>query len=236
MKAFTWLAVPSLLWCAYTHSASALTVDNSSYVGLESTFPGSSVDFTLFGNPTTYPTVNTNGGGPGTQPTNLTDFSVAGADTKMYQGNGNFANVIAPDGSTAYTGIFFNDSGNTPDLATVTLGNTSFDYGNFNLYVMFGNSDGVQDATLSLTIGATTYSADVTDRGSAKGASNVQVEEFNIKGLAANDTFTVGATSTGGADSIGGLSFESVPEPSTYAMMLGGLSMLGLFVRRRLTA
>jgi hypothetical protein len=99
---------------------------------------------------------------------------------------------------------------------------------------MFGNSDGGRDASLSLTIGATTYTAnDFTDRGNAGGASNVQVEEFNIRGLVANETFTVGAISTGGAAYIGGLSFEAVPEPSTYAMMLGGVALLVFCIRRK---
>jgi hypothetical protein len=231
-------------------SASAQVITPTS-LGNLTTMPGSATDFTLFGNSTQFPTLNNNGGDFGNQPTVLHDFVIAvGADaTNTYGGNSGAYSVInAPVGSGdtgVTTGILYNNSSSGTNLVDFTLGKpgSTFNFSDFNVYVMYGNAhDGYEidtsiDATLLSPAGPdqmtlTSSSPTVIDSNASKDGNYTEAtfEEFTIKGASAGDVLQLGA---GGWGYLGGVSFLSVPEPSTYAMMLGGLALLGVLIRRK---
>jgi hypothetical protein len=54
-----------------------------------------------------------------------------------------------------------------------------------------------------------------------------------VGSLTSSDSFTY-AQDGNGVGEINALSLREIPEPSTYAMMLGGLAVLAFCVRRRL--
>lgn len=233
---FLILAIAALAVSATSGHAATAT---PSYLGTATTFPGLSTDFTLFGNKASYPDAGFSGGSPADQPTVLDDFSVSVSSSEtQWGGDAKYSTIIAPDGNSYATGLLYSSAHTDPALATVTLGNTAgFDYSDFNLYVMFGNGDANRNVNtaLTVTIDGTTYSGSVTDEQTTNGNDFVQVEEFNIQGLTAGDTFTVGAVSNGGLAYVGGLSFSPVPEPSTYVLTgLSVLALMGIFGRRKL--
>jgi len=179
--------------------------------------PGSPSDFIFFGGPDT-----------------LTNFTV---DTL---GNPEFApysSLINPAGNSQGTGIVFSHNLANTNLATFTLGsNPTFNYADFNIYVLYDNTTGDSnsiDGSISIGAGtdatgvsATTVSVtDPVDKPTDAG----RIVTFNIQGLAAGDQFTIaalGLPSGNVTDYIGAVSFESAPEPSTYAMIAGGLILL----------
>jgi hypothetical protein len=139
--------------------------------------------------------------------------------------------------------------------------NANFDYNDFNVYLMYSNTGGTfQDLSITLAPilltgpSAGTSATVLLDGLPADAPTDTNVAsntadylEFNVQGLATametqnNLAFVVSTTNELGIPSqslsnisyIGALSFQEVPEPSTYAMMLGGLVLLGVCVRRR---
>jgi hypothetical protein len=177
-----------------------------------------------------------------------------------YGGNQYYSSIDLPGGSSpVLTGIVYLHSTYDPpnndpaNMATVTLGNSAtFNYADFNLYVLYSNADvpvgepppgneQTRDLGISIALGddatnpaATGYKfVSVSDTNTS--TSQARYMEFNIQGLASGDTFTLAAAPLNGAPAyLGGISFESLPEPSTYAMMLGAVALLGFCVRRKL--
>jgi hypothetical protein len=159
---------------------------------------------------------------------------------------GFYGTILNPAGGTSYSSIVF-DHGYPPaetNLLTFTLGDSpTFNYSDFNVYVLYDNTTGDPnsiDTSITLAAGLTTidqgYTLAVTDPA-LKPANAGRIAMFNVTGLSAGDTFTlgaVGAYTDNITPYIGGVSFESLPEPSTYAMMLGGLGLLGFCIRRKL--
>ena len=110
-----------------------------------------------------------------------------------------------------------------------------------SVYVLFGNTDGIHvfDASIGLSIdGGAAFTVPLTDTTETN-----DFLKFNVSGLNAGDTLTVSATDSAldaqGSNSnnpyIGGVTFSGVvPEPSTWAMLLCGASLLGLAMHRRI--
>jgi len=139
--------------------------------------------------------------------------------------------------------------------ASYTLDPT-FNYNDFNVYLMYSNVNDTQtDAVISLdtrgSSGASPYfgydDVAVTDNTNA-GSTNPSTAdyiEFNVTGLGAALAANPGAdlvvdVNLPAGDGypagsyIGGVSFVSAPEPSTYAMLLvGALGLLVLTTRSR---
>jgi hypothetical protein len=111
-------------------------------------------------------------------------------------------------------GVYY---GSTIQLTNLSIGTTY-------AAQFFLDADNSDYRTANLTDGAVT-SATVT--GGIPGPQFI------------TDTFTATGTTEsivkgGGVLQLSGFVIESVPEPSTYAMMLGGLALLGFCVRRKL--
>jgi hypothetical protein len=222
-------------------SSSATVSITETYLGDLSTMPGSATDFTLLGKSTQFPTVPSYGGAED-EPTILDDFTVAAGSNAghLYSGNGNYSVINAPAGS-GYTnvtsGIIFNNGASAPNLVSFTLGTpgSTFNFSDFNVYVMYGNAhDGYEiDSSIDLTL--LPPAPDLTPLASASppvidtntNFGKATYEEFNITGASAGDVLEIGAESWG---YLGGVSFE-VPEPRTYLLI--GLGMAALLVTRR---
>jgi hypothetical protein len=123
---------------------------------------------------------------------------------------------------------------------------TTFSYNDFNVYVMFNNNSADKDTTISLDgriNGAEETLESFTVTPIDTSSTTADFVEYNVQGLGdavayanANDLtgstdLVLRVTGTGGdTHDLGGVSFESAPEPSTWAMMLlgaGGLFVLG---------
>jgi hypothetical protein len=134
--------------------------------------------------------------------------------------------------------------------------NSAFNYNDFNVYLMYSNTGGtgvdtaISFSASSLATGLPVGTAAVVPLDGIAGdppadtnttATTADYAEFNVTGLGnalqADDSivFTVSATHAGDFAYIGAASFESVsvPEPRTWAMLLGGFGVL-LFVGRLL--
>jgi hypothetical protein len=237
------LCAASLLLGTCLSASAAVTISDSSLPVNLSTMPGSDTDFTLFGDSGQFPTVNSYGGAEG-QPTVLNDFTVApGAGASdIFGGNVNYSTINGPTGSGdagVLTGIVFHYT-STPDLVDFTLGKagSTFNFSNFNVYVMYGNAhDGYEiDTSLTLTLLPPASSSDQTPLKSVTlpstdgntNLSEATFQEFTISGASAGDVLQIGA---GGFGYLGGVSFAEAPEPPAYLLL--GLGMLGLFLARR---
>jgi len=195
-------------------ASAAVTIDDSSSPVNLATMPGSDTDFTFFGDGGQFPTVNSDGGTQG-QPT------VLSGDTDVV------------------TGIVFHYT-STPDLVDFTLGKagSTFNFSNFDVYVMYGNAhDGYEiDTSLTLTLLPPASSPDQTPLqtvtlSSTDGNTNFSeatFQEFTVSGATAGDVLQIGADGFG---YLGGVSFAEAPEPQAY--LLVGLGMIGLFFGRR---
>jgi len=144
------------------------------------------------------------------------------------------------------TGILYSTALSAPDLVRFTLGpsTSNFDFGDFDVYVMISNAptSGLNDEDLLARIydptGAVALTPSITfslaDATTTTGTATFA--EFHITGAVSGDILQLGATSgnLNSASYISGVSFKSnaVSEPSTKAMLLGGLVLIGLVFRR----
>jgi len=125
--------------------------------------------------------------------------------------------------------------------------NSGFNYNDFDVYLMYSNTGGtLQDTAISLsasslsthlpvgtpaTVSLDGLLADPPADTNVNQATAYYVE-FNITGLKtalqSDDSivFTAFATHTGSIAYIGAASFESVPEPKTWAMLFSGIGLL----------
>jgi hypothetical protein len=230
MKAFTWLAVPSLLWCAYTHSASALTVDNSS-------FQATAVD--------TPPGYNVISAGPSATQDFWVYSGVAGIQN--LSGNG-----FSSDGTANGTqDAWINGVGTITSTDSFTIAANT----DYVLTVALGERDDIGsgqpapgtmtlslvDTTGSVTLGSTTVTAS-TPGLTAGTFADFQVsltpEQIALVGGAVGDSMTIqlgqgeNGNVQGNFDNVR-LDVIALPEPATYAMLFGGLGMLVLVSRFR---
>ncbi len=214
-------------------------------VGITSgtTMPGSPSDYIIF-NGSNFNSNGTSGGTAGSS-FDLTSFSVAGGVGQ----NGYSAFSITPpgggtpvlsgaiDASTPYPNP--NGDGQTAQQMNAGIGlgsNSNFNYNDFDVYLMYSNTGGsLTDSVVSLDAPGQAYGTNgvaVTDN-----TGSPEYVEFNVQNLAASGgtylVFSGISSSTGGSGYIGGVSFESLPEPSTFAMLLGGVALLGFIVRRK---
>lgn len=223
--------------------------------------PGSSTDFTLFGNPSQFSgLVHNFEAGTATQPTLLNDFQVfAGSNAQYSYGaqndagstnyDPNYGSITTPgdiDG-TQKTGILYSQNASAPDLVDFILGGGStFNYADFDVFVMISNapSSGLDDAQLFANlydptgaIALATASPLVIDGTTTVGTATF--EEFHITGAKAGDILSLGALSgDANAAYLSGVSFQSnpAPEPSTWTMIGLGLATLAFLQRRRLAS
>jgi hypothetical protein len=163
-----------------------------------------------------------------------------------------YGSITDPAGTLEKTGIIYGaaaPSGVTtdPDLVSFILGpNTgTFNFADFDVYVMVSNAPGaglsdtellasVEDATGAVGL-TPTVGFSITDNTTTVGTATFA--DFHITGASSGDVLELGAVATPGTTPyLSGVSFRSnttaAPEPSTNALMLGGLAMLGLLFRR----
>ncbi len=195
--------------------------------------PGSSADYDFFGG--------------GTQPVELTNFTLTTPPGFQYNAAAfgiTYSSLQPPAGGTVFsTGIGQPASGASTTPFTANLATFTLDAGegmnrSFSVYVLFGNTDGINvfDASIGLSVdGGTVFTVPVIDTTETN-----DFLKFNVSGLNAGDTLTVSATdtavdahgSTSNKPYIGGVTF-AVPEPSSWAAMSLGAGLLGLTLRHR---
>jgi hypothetical protein len=213
----TTLALAALALALPAHAAS---ITSSVYGTGVTQLPGSPTDFTFIGN-----------GGV------LDDFTLTQVGDGFYNGSGSNQDsvITSPLGLVTQTGIEYH---NAPPLLNFTLSSSTFDYSDFDVFVAFNNyPDGnVSGEALTLfapdntTILVPTVTQDTTY--SRFSATSLSVVEFEVKGATMNDVLRLSAQSTA-EDTVGAVSFESVPEPSTYALMSVGLIGLAAWQMRK---
>ena len=225
-----------------------------------STMPGSATDFIFFNgsNYPGYPAFDNNIDN-NTTSSQLYSFSVSGG-VDGSNGNLNYATITTPGGTSLQTGdvqampgIAFAlepGLGTNSDLHTEDTNlNPNFNYNNFDVYLMVSNTGGTwTDLNVALdqrefsgpvnpAFGTT--SVPITDN--TTGSSDAEFVEFHVTGL--GDAIAAGYKpdlvvsanlSSGGVSYIGGVSFVSIPEPSTFALGFMGLAGLIFIARRKL--
>jgi len=155
----------------------------------------------------------------------LSDFSVTlkGGISKasIIDWNMTTAKVIAPGDTTAVsTGVFMNYATGTKDFLTFQLTNPNVSA--FTVYILDGVMnvhDWTQSLNLSVNGGAAVTQATVARTESLEWTS------FNVTGASTFDVYTLSVTNVG-VGVISGITFETVPEPATWAMLVGGMGLL----------
>jgi hypothetical protein len=190
------------------------------------------------GNPKVINTINS--------PTNYDFFSATGGDTLSLPSYATVATAGLPDSSgltsltvnstTVSTGLVYAQG--TTTLATITLGSgvpASFTLGVLSDY------DETDYYTLNLYDGSGLLSTSGVLNPTANGNVDDQ-NQFSfatVSNASMGDTIQVNVSGINSGDQVtlGGITFDSVatPEPSTYALMFAGLSMLLLVARLRRT-
>jgi hypothetical protein len=227
------------------------------------TMPGSATDFIFFNGSTYNSggggSSRDNGGADNYS--KLDSFSFAGSVQPDYS-NGNYSVITTPAGDSVTTGDLKADNPlafavePTQSNPVSTL-STPFDYNDFDMYIMYSNTDSAfQDATISVNPRSSnqnsggpyggplvTVNLDGTQAptDTNTSSSTAYYLEFHITGLqtAIDDGYSpdlvVSATEGAGYGTgyVGGVSFVSAPESSTWAMLLGGVAFLGFIVRRK---
>jgi len=61
----------------------------------------------------------------------------------------------------------------------------------------------------------------------------MDVAFFDITGAVAGDVFTANANAVGGISHLGGITFDVVPEPSSFALLAGMFGLTWVMLRRR---
>jgi hypothetical protein len=255
MKLSRLLHVSAFLAVASLPALATVNITPAATPTTAGTMPGSASDYTFFGNATEFPSqAHYDGTNPDTQPTVLTDFTVAaGTDGfGQYTGDSGYSILNGPVGSSESsiaTGDLFaqgSSGGEEPDMVNFTLGtpHSTFNFSDFYVYVMFGNGPGdandhITDIDFSVLSSsssplATVTPVAVTDENTSK--SVAYFEKFEITGASAGDIIEIGT----GADAphssyLGGVSFAEAPEPSTWALMVAGVAFLGFRLRTKVS-
>lgn len=156
-----------------------------------------------------------------------------------FPGNGAYTSIDNPaGGSPLRTGVWYTTGGVTNqehDLAQITVNVAS----SFRVGVLTDNADFADISPNDLRIFQT--SGGVGDSGMIPAYVEPNMDTdwyfFDIINAQPGDTFTISGTNarsgSGAQDSngIGGLTFDSVPEPSS--VLLSGITALGLLLRRK---
>jgi hypothetical protein len=146
------------------------------------------------------------------------------------------------EGGTAYTDTAEGESQPGVVYFSLNPGSTETSFDLFVLVNNVTNDNGFQTNEVTLTVNdstgllgtdAQTFTPADPDYGANSIPSYV---EFVITGATSADQFAVTNNNDGstGGEAVGALTFAAVPEPSTYAMMVGGLVVIGFCVRRKL--
>ena len=142
------------------------------------------------------------------------------------------AGAITQDTSNPYVHIFSHAAGTFTDYVDFTIPEGSLQSSANPLYLSLGGVPTTSITNLAYSIiGGTSTSTGGTNYGSFLG-NNTTYDLANI-GSGAYHLVVNGLVSgnAGGAYAVSLVS--GVPEPETYAMMLGGLGLLGFMARRR---
>jgi len=190
--------------------------------------------------------VSSGGVAPGSEylfiagPSSLTNFSVDTSLLTIYPGSQNptlFSVLTPPGGNPAtdsfLTGFGYVTTSNAVTNQTILTFTTTA--ASFSLYVLDSNVNDNGSNNASFTLNANGSSATyITPE--FPGTTTNQFTEFVVSGFAPGTVFSLGASSTTNTNlNLGGVTFGNVvpvPEPSTWALMAGGFSLL--FFGRRL--
>jgi hypothetical protein len=213
------------------------------------------------GAPTDYPNGGPSDNNGATSASQLSSFSFVGG--LVGQGPLTGSDPITTPAGTLLTGTggITGDGGaafGVEPTQSSPVGSTfsAAEYNDFNVYVLYSNTNQTNyvDSSIYLYSRYNANPNDLTVPASSDatvtlgGTGNPPADsvmtgptylEFNVQGLgtAIADGFApdlvMGATTSSSEAYVGAVSFESAPEPSTYAMLFGGLGMLIVISRFR---
>ena len=103
----------------------------------------------------------------------------------------------------------------------------------FNVYVLTSNNGGAPYPKLALSTDSSNPTT-LTSDTFVSGTDEDQYVEFTVKNATPGESFYVYGYSGPGNNfsEVGGVTFGTVPEPSTWAMLLAGAAVLAGFHRR----
>ncbi len=181
-------------------------------------------------------------GGPQTLVVNGSS-TISTANTGWFRDDGlpsaGNTNYIVGDLGSVYHDFFVFDSGGGASSLTLQLDPASFDFSDapsgftltlYDVSSAIDTSQQYSDTGIYADLGSGTVYGSVSFTSQPGGPISISL---NSAGIAAYNAAALGGTSFG----VGGaLSTGAVPEPATWALMIGGFAMTGFAARRRRNA
>ncbi|MGJ8641548.1 MAG: PEP-CTERM sorting domain-containing protein [Opitutaceae bacterium] len=174
-------------------------------------------------------------------PTFIDSFTVATGDTVL-RNNSSQTPMDDPDAAVngtdfAFSGYLMNNS-SSGEQTMLQFGVTDSAAMSFRFGVIAGNESGTNldpaALRLSFSDGTTANIASLETLSGTDPTSGIGMAFFDVT-LDASTTgiFTLLTTEGGGNPTIGGITFDVIPEPSSYALLTGCLAVCVVMLRRR---
>ncbi len=128
---------------------------------------------------------------------------------------------ITAGGNTYATGVVYTPAPGVGTIATITLANTGLPTGGFKLGLLGDNVD-VPGSGVSLTVSGTNGVTQLQDHGSLTD----RFYFYDLTDLHPGDVITITGLAGPNSATIGGITFDALPEPASLSLLLPGALML----------